>query len=192
MTTSRLQASGLRNVENIKTLSLPITHNAATHKLLQWSSIQKLFPQNSTSFDKDYMMALEENCGVLHVYESGEGADLEDDDELSPARLASRVTNVNSNVQAFFTGRNIWGTGFSDLGVVNVEGSLHDTVGGLDADGSLKIDSQTCTKLLKSYLKNIHNLHPIFNEDQLRKMITQYAETYGKAECSAIQSCSRM
>lgn len=159
-------------VKKVEKLSMSIKHNAATHKLLQWSSIQNLFPQNSTLFNENYVTELKENREVLHVYESEEGVDLEDDDELCSASPASRVTSVNSNVQAFSTEKNLWGTGFSNLSVVNVEGSPHETVSELNTDGSLKIDSQTCTQLLKSYLKNIHNLHPIFNKDQLRKMIT--------------------
>jgi len=58
-------------------------------------------------FNENYVTELKENREVLHVYESEEGVDLEDDDELCSASPASRVTSVNSNVQAFSTEKNL-------------------------------------------------------------------------------------
>ncbi|KAH1862619.1 hypothetical protein KXW95_002834 [Aspergillus fumigatus] len=53
---------------------MPIEHTTAAHKLLSWPSVRNLlYPRE---YDKDYVMKLKEQHGLIRIYGCGEGDDM--------------------------------------------------------------------------------------------------------------------
>jgi hypothetical protein len=71
-------------------LSMPMEHTMAAHKLLSWPSIRNLlYPRE---YDKDYVMKLEEQRGLIRTYGRGEGDDIGED-----RMLLTPLSNPNSS-----------------------------------------------------------------------------------------------
>ncbi|MCJ1464229.1 hypothetical protein MMC07_002842 [Pseudocyphellaria aurata] len=170
-----------RNVANInKHLSggvtnplnapVPMEHTTAAHRLLQWPSIQKLMEKSTRKlhYSEDYVMELEKAKGILRVYGRGEGSDYGNRAQPShPTKiLTSRIvpeiqfpTSVTDD---------LWGSGFADV-------SSDGEIGGLTRDGMLAIDPPTLRRLLESYMKNIHILHPFLSKDSLHQLVESFS-----------------
>lgn len=172
-------------VGDVGELSIPIEHTTAAQKLLRWPSIQELFSRNPTSYNENYVMELEETRGLLRVYGRGEGADLGDGGQPGPASPAPSATSVKSEDHAFSPStppEGLWGTGFASPSSLDTKRSLHEGIGGLNPEGTLKIDPQTCVGLLKSYMDNLHILHPFLDKNRLTRMVDRFAKRYNPSE----------
>lgn len=178
-------------VGDVGELSIPIEHTTAAQKLLRWPSIQELFSRNQTSYDENYVMELEETRGLLRVYGRGEGADLGDGGQPGPSSPAPSVNSVKSEDQAFSPStppEGLWGTGFASPTSADTKRAVHEGIGGLTPDGTLKIDPQTCVGLLRSYMDNIHILHPFLDKNRLTRMFDRFAKRYNPSEYAGIRS----
>ena len=178
-------------VGDVGELTIPIEHTTAAQKLLRWPSIQELFSRNQTSYNENYVMELEETRGLLRVYGRGEGADLGDGGQPGPSSPAPSVSSVKSEDQAFSPStppEGLWGTGFGSPGSGDTKRIVHEGVGGLNPDGTLKIDSQTCAGLLKSYMDNLQILHPFLDKHRLTRMVDRFAKRYNPAEYPTMRS----
>lgn len=178
-------------IGDVGELSIPIEHTTAAQKLLRWPSIQELFSRNQTSYNENYVMELEETRGLLRVYGRGEGADLGDGGQPGPPSPATSATSVKSEDQAFSPTtppEGLWGTGFGSPSSGDMKRTVHKTVGGLNSDGTLKVDSQTCMGLLKSYMDNIHILHPFLDKYRLARMVDRFAKRYNPSEFQSMRS----
>lgn len=178
-------------VGDVGELSIPIEHTTAAQKLLRWPSIQELFSRNQTSYNENYVMELEETRGLLRVYGRGEGADLGDGGQPGPASPAPSATSVKSEDQAFSPStppEGLWGTGFGSPISGDTKRAVHEGIGGLNPDGTLKIDPQTCVGLLKSYMENLHILHPFLDKNRLTRMVDRFAKRYNPSEFPSIRS----
>ena len=178
-------------VGDVGELSIPIEHTTAAQKLLRWNSIQELFARNQTSYNENYVMQLEETRGLLRVYGRGEGADLGDGGQPGPASPATSAASVKSDDQAFSPStppEGLWGTGFGSPSSGDTKRTLHEGIGGLNPDGTLKIDPQTCVGLLKSYMDNLHILHPFLDKNRLTRMVDKFAKRYNPTEYSSLRS----
>lgn len=179
-------------VGDVGELSIPIEHTTAAQKLLRWPSIQELFSRNQKAYNENYVMELEETRGLLRVYGRGEGADLGDGGQPGPASPAPSAASVKSDDQAFSPTtppEGLWGTGFgSPGGGGDVKRTVHETVGGLNADGTLKVDSQTCSGLLQSYMDNIHILHPFLDKNRMARMMDRFVKRYNPSEVQSTRS----
>ncbi len=183
-------------IGDVGELSIPIEHTTAAQKLLRWPSIQELFSRNGASYDENYVMELEETRGLLRVYGRGEGVDLKDGGQPGPSSPAPSTGSVKSEDQAFdpstppegLWGTPPWGTGFGSPGSGDGRRTYHEDVGGLNRDGSLKIDPQTCYGLVKSYMDNIHILHPFLDKNTLSGMVNRFARRYNPADYPSMRS----
>ena len=178
-------------VGDVGELSIPIEHTTAAQKLLRWPSIQELFSRNQTSYNENYVMVLEETRGLLRVYGRGEGGDLGDGGQPGPSSPAPSATSVRSEDQAFSPTtppEGLWGTGFGSPISGDPKRTLHEGIGGLTPDGTLKIDPQTCVGLLKSYMDNLHILHPFLDKNRLTRMVDRFAKRYNPSEYPSIRS----
>jgi len=178
-------------VGDVGELSIPIEHTTAAQKLLRWPSIQELFSRNQTSYNENYVMELEETRGLLRVYGRGEGADLGDGGQPGPSSPAPSATSVKSDEHAFSPStppEGLWGTGFGSPSSGDTKRTVHEGIGGLNPEGTLRIDPQTCVGLLKSYMDNLHILHPFFDKNRLTRMVDRFAKRYNPSEYPGIRS----
>ncbi|KAF2747078.1 hypothetical protein M011DRAFT_403309 [Sporormia fimetaria CBS 119925] len=120
----------------------------------------------------DYPMKLEYARGIVRPFGVGEGNDKSDGSQ-APATPCSQASDTPSPPGG---GTAMWGT----LSTPPPDGILlEDTPGGLGRDGYLKLDEDTLTRLLGSYQKHIHTLHPFLNPGELRRMVKAFGRNYG-------------
>lgn len=152
-----------------------IEHTTAAHRLLRWPSIKALVSKSTQlKVTEDYVMRQEEKKGILRVYGRGEGPDR--GDGAHPSSPPSSSTSVRSDEtpearSPASSTDGLWGSGFADARFVN-------DIGGLNRDGTLIIDPLTLRRLLKSYMENIHILHPFLNKASLYQMVETFSAYY--------------
>lgn len=152
-----------------------IEHTTAAHRLLRWPSIKALVSKsNQLKVTEDYVMRGEEKKGILRVYGRGEGPDR--GDGAHPSSPSSSSTSVRSDEtpearSPASSTDGLWGSGFADARFVN-------DIGGLNRDGTLILDPLTLRKLLKSYMENIHIMHPFLNKASLYQMVENFSAYY--------------
>lgn len=153
-----------------------IEHTTAAHRLLRWPSIKALISKSKqkTNLSEDYVMRLEETKGILRVYGRGEG--LDSGDGAHPSSPTNSATSGRSDEipearSPASSTDGLWGSGFADA-------RFHSDVGGLSRDGTLIIDPPTLRRLLKSYMENIHILHPFLNKQSLHQMVENFSAYY--------------
>ncbi|MCJ1310842.1 hypothetical protein MMC25_004509 [Agyrium rufum] len=167
-------------------------HNVAAQKLLRWPKIKVLVKAaagGARTIKVDYVMQLEQARGTLKPYGRGQGED-NDLDRLSEFPLSSvsrslsgrsspgpagspqtRSDDSSQSSRASVPGTTQYGTG----GFAIPDGSLCtdrsvDHLGGLEWDGSgLKLDEPTVSRLYKSYMDNIHVMHPFIDHKFLQR-----------------------
>lgn len=168
-----------------------IEHDTAAQKLFRWRSIKALLRQSKqldfSDRSEDYVMSYEMNKGVLRFY--GKGRQMRDTgygSDTSTAAASPAASSISGiSDEASSTGspastpENLWGTGF--IPTVTESRPVSD-VGGLNGDNTLKLDSKTISRLLKSYLDNIHILHPFLKEGELTKQVERFKQRYNPHE----------
>ena len=170
-----------------RTNEIYIAHNTAAQKLFRWRSIKHLLRQSSKLDKLDlpdraegYVMDLEINKGVMRIY--GKGRQLRDVRIGSPTSAAaasptpSSVSVVGDETSAASspassTSEILWGTGFAPNGP---EFRTPSDVGGLGPDNALKLEARTISRLLQSYLDNIHILHPFLDQRELTRIVDHF------------------
>lgn len=161
---------------HVADLPVAIEHTTAAHRLLRWPSIKAVISKSRTvsGLNEDYVMAYEEKKGVLRVYGRGEGQDSGDGGHPSSPTNSSTSGRSDDTPEArspASSSDGLWGSGFADAK------TLHN-VGGLKPDGTLIIDPLTLRRLYKSYLDNIHILHPFLNKTTLNQMVENFSACY--------------
>ena len=175
-----------------RTNEIYIAHNTAAQKLFRWRSIKQLLRQSSKLGFSDraegYVMDYEINKGVMRIY--GKGRQLRDSGIGSPLSAAA-ASPTSSNVSgtgdetstasspASSPSESLWGTGF-----MAAAGDTRSTseVGGLGPDNTLKLEAKTITRLLQSYLDNIHILHPFLDQRKLTRMVEHFKRRHNPHE----------
>ncbi|KAG2001016.1 hypothetical protein GB937_010596 [Aspergillus fischeri] len=141
-------------------LSMPVEHTTATHKLLSWPLIRNLlYPRD---YDKDYVMKLEEQRGLIRVYGHGEGDDISED-----CILPTPLSSSNSSSGSPWT-QSAYPSSFPQ--------KLPDK--GVDEFGTLWADLDTIHHYHHSYLEHIHKLHPFLNQGELDKKIKMFIKSH--------------
>lgn len=153
-----------------------IEHTTAAHRLLRWPSIKALISKTNQKFplNEDYVMKLEETKGILRVYGRGEGLDCGDGAHPSSPTNSSSSGRSDETPEArspASSADGLWGSGFADA-------RFYNEIGGLNRDGTLIIDPPTLRRLLKSYMENIHILHPFLNKASLNQMVENFSAHY--------------
>ena len=176
-----------------QTNAIYIEHDTAAQKLFRWRSIKALLRQSKelrfSDRTEEYVMDYETNKGVLRVY--GKGRQMRDmwegsqssEGAPSPARSSSSGPNDEASTTSSpaASPENLWGTGFVPSAT---EARPVSDVGGLNPDNTLKLDPKTMTRLLKSYLDNLHILHPFLDEPGLTSLVDRYKRRYNPHDFS--------
>ena len=167
-----------------RTNEIYMAHNTAAQKLFRWRSIKQLLRQSSRLGFSDraegYVMDYEFSKGVMRIY--GRGRHLRDLGVGSPMNAAA-ASPTSSNVSvtgdetstasspASSPSDSLWGTDFVPTAA---ETRPTSDVGGLGPDNTLKLEAKTISRLLASYLDNIHLLHPFLDQRELTRMVEHF------------------
>lgn len=178
-----------------QTNAIYIEHNTAAQKLFRWPSIKALLYQSKdlgfSSRTEDYVMDHEMNKGVLRMYgkgrqmrEIGEGSQ-SGGSVGSPANSAVSAPSDEASTTsspAASPPETLWGTGFIPT---VLEARPGDGTGGLNPDNTLSLDPKLMTRLLKSYLNNIHIMHPFLEERSLTKLVERSKQRYNPTDIAS-------
>ena len=162
--------------------SVAVDHTTGAHRLLSWPMIKILL--KSRMFSEDYVMDTEEKKGLLRLYGRGQGRDTYDGGPGGPASPAASTSSGRSDDTARSPASSppdVWGSALYPSTVQDPM-RAQDHPGGLNADGSLKLDWPTMSRLLDSYLSKLHILHPFLNKSRLYRMFRRVSEQANPSE----------
>ncbi|MCJ1295581.1 hypothetical protein MMC34_007144 [Xylographa carneopallida] len=168
--------------------SIAVDHTTGAHRLLRWPTIKSLLKRRPLS--EDYVMEMEERKGLIRLYGRGQGRDTFDGAAAGPASPITSTPSMRSEDVSRSPGSSppdIWGTTLGPPVIQDPRTSTQDHPGGLNPDGSLKLDWPTMERLRESYLKTLHILHPFLNKTRLSRMFQRVLQ-YG---CSTDSSQMR-
>ncbi|KAH6503157.1 hypothetical protein HBI55_024620 [Parastagonospora nodorum] len=179
---SRTTDAGLQDKAGLQS-----DHTTPAHKLLEdWSAMQDWYKlsdylvklKDSGRNVSDYPMQLEQERGLLRPWGYGEGRDLNDGAQGPGSPESSNESDASSPA----TGKEgLWGHPPPDKAsprTMNGNSYGEEHPGGLGPDGRPDFRVATMDKLLESYERNMHNLHPFFNRSKLQKMFREFKEQY--------------
>ena len=166
---------------SVKNASVSIEHTTAAHRLLRWPSIQALLRHRPVN--EDYVMEMEERKGLLRIYGRGQGREFLDGGLLGAGSPASSMRSARSEEHYRTSAsasppQTLWGSGFGPPPPSDPRHPGQPHIGGLNPDGTLKIDYATMKSLLNSYLANIHVMFPFLNRNQLQDLFEKFASRY--------------
>ncbi|KAJ4375239.1 hypothetical protein N0V83_002325 [Neocucurbitaria cava] len=164
-------------------------HTTPAHKLLsEWQAMNTFYKDvdylnrlvDSGHDVSDYPMQLEQDRGLIRVWGVGEGQDLNDGAQGPGSPESSNDSDVPSPAPGK---EGLWGHPPLDHSSPStMSGSTpreyQGSEGGLGPDGRPNFHAQTLQDLLKSYLENIHVLHPFMNPSKLHRMVKEFTEQY--------------
>ena len=157
--------------------ALPPKHTTAAHNLLSWPLIKALIPKN---IPMSYVMDTESERGLLRLYGCGEGEDRGDGHEGAPSPAGSsssdgrRLDDETSSSSA----HGVWGSGQFQAPLNSGQNHSREHVGGLGPNGGLMLDSEAVDRYFKSYMDNMHILHPFLEPRVLRSMVHTFKKKY--------------
>lgn len=163
-----------KTIGDVSELPKPFEHTSAARELLRWPWIQKLFSQSPTPYNGDYAMDLEETRGLLRLNNRGDDAYLGDDGQPDPPSVKSE--EQVSRPTAF--PESLCRT-FESLSGGDFRKPAHESV---------EVGPHTVNRLLRSYLDNIHNLHPFLNKDWLHESIEEFVKNHNLSDVRVPQS----
>lgn len=157
---------------------MPLKHTTAVHHLFDWPSVKALIPHNQS---KTYVMDLEVSRGLLRFYGCGEGEDKGDGHEGAPSPAGSissdgrRVDEETSSASPY----GVWGNGQLPTPQASTDNNTaREHPGGLSPRGGLMLDSQAVDTYFRSYMDNMHILHPFLEPKVLRQMVHTFKKKY--------------
>ncbi|MCJ1281742.1 hypothetical protein MMC26_001065 [Xylographa opegraphella] len=169
--------------------SIAVDHTTGAHRLLRWPTIKSLLKKRPLS--EDYVMEMEERKGLIRLYGRGQGRDIYDGAAPGPASPVTSTPSIRSEDISRSPGSSppdVWGTALGPPTVQDPRTSTQDHPGGLNPDGSLKLDSSTMDRLRESYLKTLHILHPFLNKTRLSRMFNRVHYYTSSSEPSQMRS----
>lgn len=201
-TVQHVQSQPLPKVQNQEPegeLSVPQNHTTAAHKLLNWKSIRNILDRE---IDPDYVLRNERKRGLIRIYGCGEGVghDTEYYSRHGPqspppqpqgltGSSASPATNTSTpRVDEEYSQANSpsWGYGLP----MPPQGRVKEHAGGLDPSGHLNTHPDVVRRLVRSYLSNMHILHPFMDATRLNQKVEIFIQQYAPPRKSMINSAN--
>lgn len=169
--------------DHTKLNDIAVEHNTAAQKLFRWPSIKRLLEKSKlkeSERDENFVMDFELRKGPMRLYGRGQGQETDPSLRLvaSAASPAASTSSGPSDEGASpaSSADNSWGYGINPyLG----ENRSDNSVGGLNPNNTLRLDSKTIDSLLRSYLMHIHIMHPFLDEGHLTRMMDSFKRRYG-------------
>ena len=155
-----------------------LQHGTAAHKLLRWPSIKKILDRRSPYVHREgFVEESEKSKSTLKPYGSDSGVRQNESimSVSSPGISSPGAKLEDVGRSPSMASISPWGSGgFAPPDQFRTDLRSTDHIGGLDTDGSLKMDPPTVHRLVSSYMANIHIMHPILDRKQLRYMIDSF------------------
>ncbi|KAF1985714.1 hypothetical protein K402DRAFT_421654 [Aulographum hederae CBS 113979] len=169
------------NLEEIGGSGLTHGHLTGAHHLRGWTFIARLFDDAGVP-NESYVMQQEINAGLLKLYGFGQGDDegegAHEGSEKSISSSPGTVGMQGSNYAAPHPPlRDSWGHGFTSS-ATDVRPPEQSRPSGIHLDPGMDLTEETIRRCLRSYLDNMHILHPILDESKLRRMVNTFVERY--------------
>jgi len=158
-------------------IMLPVDHTTGAHHLREWPFVLGLFTRAAIT-NEAYVMEEETNRGCLRIYGRGEGSRSKDDRERSQGLGSPANSDESGSVAPSPPQDGLWGCGFQAGFAAEPQRSNQPHAGGLNPDGSLKLDEKTVRRLHGSYLRNIHILQPFLDKQRLDRMVDSFIRSY--------------
>ena len=157
--------------------SMPPKHTTAVHHLFDWPLIKALIPRTQSN---TYVMDTELNRGLLRLYGCGEGEDKGDGHEGAPSPAGSQSSEGRplDDETSSSSPHGVWGTGQLPPPPTSNEQTVREHPGGLSPRGGLMLDTEAVDTYFRSYMDNMHILHPFLESRVLRKMIHTFKKKY--------------
>lgn len=151
--------------------TIPVGHTTGAAKLLLWPAIDKLVGERlkEDNIKNDFPFIQEKKHG-LRLFGRGPGGsptpvvDATSDDTYSDVSASPAADNlVHGQIG-----------GISPPPMVDVLRAPEHRRGGLGQNGQLELDEPTVRRLVQSYLKHMHIMHPILDPTQLEKLVKNF------------------
>ncbi|EXJ63224.1 hypothetical protein A1O7_03671 [Cladophialophora yegresii CBS 114405] len=173
-------AASIQHMRNTETESLedtpmPAKHTTAAQNLVLWPSIKALIPKGITP---SYVMDEETSRGLLRLYGCGEGEDKGDGHEGAPSPAHSSSSEGRRMEEESASPHGVWGSGQLHVPLSNQNQTAREHPGGLSPGGGLMLDSDAVDKYFRSFMDNMHILHPFLEPKVLRGMVHAFKKKY--------------
>ena len=156
--------------------SMPLKHTTAVHNLFDWLSIRNLIPRHQST---SYVMDTEMSRGLLRLYGCGEGEDKHDGHEGVPSPSGSTSPGrMDDETSSSSPQQGAWGSGQLPMPPMSDDRHVQEHPGGLSPRGGLMLDSFAIDRYFRSYMENMHILHPFLEPKVLRNMIQVFKRKY--------------
>ena len=163
---------------------MPTRHTTAAQNLLLWPSIKALIPAGTTS---TYVMDGETGREPLRLYRSCKGKGEGDVQEAASSPAHSSSSDGRGIIEeSSSSSHGVWGTGQLQIPLATQNQSGRDHPGGLRPSGGLMLDSEAVDKYFRSFMNNMHILHPVLDPRVLGGIIHAFKELYSW-DCQATQ-----
>ena len=193
--TQNPSAASIQHIRNADAESMdthmPAKHTTAAQNLLLWPSIKALIPKGITP---SYVIDEETNRGLLRLFGCGEGEDKGDGHEGAPSPAHSNSSEGRRiDDDASSSPRGVWGSGLLHVPLVHQNQTAREHPGGLSPNGGLMLDSDAVDRYFRSFMDNMHILHPFLEPKVVRNMVHAFKGKYSwdfraKQEVAAIGS----
>lgn len=157
--------------------SLPVKHTTAAQNLILWPNIRFLIPPGLLP---TYVMDEELGRGLLRLYGCGEGEDKGDGHEGAPSPGSSSTSSDGRRADddASSSGHGVWGTGQLHAPLLNPGHTAREHPGGVSPSGGLMLDSAAVDRYFRTFMDNMHILHPFLEPKVLRRMVHTFKRKY--------------
>jgi hypothetical protein len=148
----------------------PQDHETGAHHLMDWPPIKPFFDRAGVS-SKEYVQVEDEKNGTLRPYglsyvSSHETVGTGDNQATSPSYSdTSRSEPVSASSPE---------DGLCLAEFMRSDEQQTENIGGLNADGSLKLDKTTVLRLYESYLRHMWLMHPFVDVQWLQDKIQRF------------------
>ena len=165
-------------------LFVPTEHTTGAHNLLKWPVLKQLINLNDVipkeiHPKEQYPKQLEIKRGLMKLYARGEGPKHGDRTGESPGTPNANDAADDSSSNASVKTDSTWGTGFhSPSNVDSPPLRSESNAGGLNPDGTLKLDRYTVQELFESFRDTLWVLHPCIPMKLMVGLINTFKHMY--------------
>ncbi|KAL9064085.1 MAG: hypothetical protein Q9157_007964 [Trypethelium eluteriae] len=167
-------------------LFVPTKHTTGAHNMLKWPILEQLIdldgiiPRDLYAKEQ-YPQHLEIRRGLLKLYGRGEGpkhGDRSSDTPGTPSMSGSMSELGDDAASISSASDSPWGTGFHSPPNTDTLLRPEPEVGGLNPDGTLKLDSATIKHLLWVFQNHVWLMHPCIPKDTMIRLIKVFIAHY--------------
>ena len=163
---------------------VPTKHTTGAHNMLKWPILQQLINLDDilpkdVNPKEQYPQQLEIRRGLLKLYGRGEGPRHGDrGGDIPGTPNVSEIGDDTASISSASTD-STWGIAFhGPFSVDSTSLKTESDMGGLNPDGTLKLDRATVSELYHSFLDNVWCIHPCIPKEPMQRLIKSFIYMY--------------